>query len=117
VTESGSDAALSVCVAIDGAFCYNSVTLKLNDLRNLSGKATSFRLQTSTDWFYPDFVCKLKDGRILVVEYKGKDRFDSADSEEKRAVGAVWAARSGGRCLFAMPTDRDFTGITSLVRS
>lgn len=84
--------------------------------RNLSGKSTSFRLQTSTDWFYPDFVCQLVDGRTLVVEYKGKDRYDNADSEEKRAIGAVWAARSGGRCLFTMPTDRDFTTITSLVK-
>jgi type III restriction enzyme len=84
--------------------------------RNLSGKATSFRLQTSTDWFYPDFVCQLVDGRTLVVEYKGKDRYDSADSEEKRAIGAVWASRSGGRCLFAMPTDRDFVVITKLVK-
>lgn len=84
--------------------------------RNLSGKASSFRLQTSTDWFYPDFVCQLVDGRTLVVEYKGKDRYDSADSEEKRAIGAVWASRSGGRCLFAMPTDRDFAVITKLVK-
>ena len=83
--------------------------------RNLSGKSTSFRLQTSTDWFYPDFVCQLVDGRSLVVEYKGKDRYDNLDSEEKRAVGAVWASRSGGRCLFAMPTDRDFSSILSLV--
>jgi type III restriction enzyme len=85
--------------------------------RNLSGKSTSFRLQISTDWFYPDFVCQLVDGRTLVVEYKGKDRYDNADSEEKRAVGAVWGSRSDGRCLFAMPTDRDFTAISSLVRS
>lgn len=84
--------------------------------RNLSGKSTSFRLQTSTDWFYPDFVCQLVDGRSLVVEYKGKDRYDNADSDEKRAVGAVWASRSGGRCLFAMPTDRDFSTISNTVK-
>lgn len=84
--------------------------------RNLSGKATSFRLQTSTDWFYPDFVCQLVDWRTLVVENKGKDRFDNADSDEKRAVGAVWASRSGGRCLFAMPTDRDFSVIFNIVK-
>jgi type III restriction enzyme len=85
-------------------------------VRNLSGKSTSFRLQTSTDWFYPDFVCQLVDGRTLVVEYKGKDRFDNADSEEKKAVGAVWASRSDGRCLFVMPTDLDFAVIPSLLR-
>lgn len=48
-------------------------------VRNLSQKSTSFRLQTSSDWFYPDFVCQLTDGRVLVVEYKGKDRYDNAD--------------------------------------
>lgn len=46
--------------------------------RNLSKKASSFRLQTSTDWFYPDFVCKLTDGRILVVEYKGEHLWEGA---------------------------------------
>ena len=84
-------------------------------MRNLSGKSTSFRMQTSTDWFYPDFVCQLEDGRSLVVEYKGKDRYDNQDSEEKRSVGAIWASRSGGRCLFVMPTDLDFTTISQLL--
>jgi type III restriction enzyme len=84
-------------------------------IRNLSRKATSFRLQTSTDYFYPDFVCKLKDGRILAVEYKGGHLFDGIDSEEKRAVGAVWESRSGGRCLFAMPTDGDFSTIAKKI--
>ena len=85
-------------------------------VRNLSGKSTSFRLQTSTDWFYPDFVCQLADGRVMAVEYKGLDRYDTKDSEEKRAVGSVWASRSGGRCLFAMPTDRDFSTISDTVK-
>jgi len=56
------------------------------------------------------------DGRALVVEYKGKDRYDNTDSEEKRAIGAVWAARSGGSCLFEMPTDIDFSGVIKAVR-
>lgn len=85
-------------------------------VRNLPRKATSFRLQTSTDWFYPDFLCQLMDGRALAVEYKGKHLFDGVDAEEKRAVGAVWASRSGGRCLFVMPTDGDFSGIEHAVR-
>lgn len=76
--------------------------------RNLDRRRTSFRLQTSTDFFYPDFVCMLEDGRVLVVEYKGAHIFDSKDSEEKRAVGAVWAARSGGKALFSMPSKLDF---------
>lgn len=85
-------------------------------VRNLPRKATSFRLQTSTDWFYPDFLCQLTDGRVLAVEYKGKHLYDAVDSEEKRAVGQVWASRSGGRCLFVMPTEGDFSGIDKAVK-
>ncbi len=78
-------------------------------IRNLVRKPSSFRLLTSKDWFYPDFVCKLADGRILVVEYKGGHLM--TDAAEKRAVGAVWESRSRGRCLFAMPTGGDFSEI------
>jgi type III restriction enzyme len=85
-------------------------------VRNLPRKSTSFRLQTSKDWFYPDFLCQLMDGRSLAVEYKGKHLFDGVDAEEKRAVGEVWATRSKGRCLFVMPTDGDFSGILRAVQ-
>jgi len=86
-------------------------------VRNLVRKASSFRLQTSTDWFYPDFLCQLTDGRVLAVEYKGKDRYTADDAEEKRAVGEVWASRSGGRCLFVMPTDGQFAPISAAIRA
>lgn len=75
-------------------------------VRNLSNKSSSFRLQTSQHWFYPDFICQLTDGRAMAVEYKGKHLWD--DAEDKRMVGAVWEARSKGRCLFVMPTDGEF---------
>lgn len=78
-------------------------------VRNQANKATSFRLQTSKNWFYPDFICQLNDGRALVVEYKGEHLF--ADAEEKRAVGAVWESRSGGKCLFIMPEGADLAAI------
>lgn len=84
-------------------------------VRNLQRKPSSFRLQTSKDRFYPDFVCRLQDGRILVVEYKGQHLFQEA--EEKRLVGEVWAARSNGKCLFTMPTARDFSIVEKLVKS
>ncbi len=84
-------------------------------VRNLPRKSTSFRLQTSKDWFYPDFLCQLMDGRSLAVEYKGKHLFDGVDAEEKRAVGEVWATRSKGRCLFVMPTDGDFSRVMSVL--
>lgn len=52
---------------------------------------------------------------MLAVEYKGKHLYDGIDAEEKRAVGAVWASRSWGRCLFVMPTEGDFSMITKAV--
>ncbi|MBE0540550.1 MAG: DEAD/DEAH box helicase family protein [Verrucomicrobia bacterium] len=84
-------------------------------VRNLANKATSFRLQTSRNWFYPDFLCQLHDSRVLVVEYKGEHLF--ADAEEKRSVGAVWESRSGGKCLFVMPEGKDLARITSKIRA
>lgn len=79
--------------------------------RNLSRRTTSFRLQTSTDWFYPDFIALLNDGRVLVVEYKGKAWSEMKDSEEKRDLGAVWESRSHGKCLFIMPNGADLESI------
>ena len=40
-------------------------------LRNVARHPKSFWLPTATDKFYPDFVARLKDGRLVVVEYKG----------------------------------------------
>ena len=72
-------------------------------VRNLDRQPLhSFWLQTSTDRFYPDFVCQLSDGRVLVAEYKGTDRATNDDSREKERLGDLWAARSGGRGLFLM---------------
>ncbi len=62
----------------------------------------SFWLPTATDYFYPDFVAELKDGRLLVLEYKGDAYASNDDSAEKRAVGAAWARASGGLGLFLM---------------
>lgn len=45
-------------------------------------RSTSFRLQTATDWFYPDFICLLSDGRILVFEYNGTHLVTAADATE-----------------------------------
>jgi len=86
-------------------------------VRNLPQRPTSFRLQTSTDWFYPDFVCQLQDGRILVVEYKGGHLLDAPDAQEKRDIGNLWEARSHDRCLFAMPSDAQFDDILKKIQT
>lgn len=80
-------------------------------VRNIERKICSFSLQTSTDRFYPDFICQLKDGRILVVEFKGANIWDTPDSVEKRQIGELWAKRSNGKCLFIMPKGMQFEAI------
>jgi type III restriction enzyme len=87
-------------------------------VRNLDRQPeSSFWLPTSTDRFYPDFVASLKDGRRLVVEYKGQDRWSTDDSKEKRNIGAIWEERSEGRCLFIMPQGPDFASILGKMKS
>ncbi len=79
-------------------------------VRNLSKSENSFRLPTSTDYFYPDFVALLDDGRILVVEYKGKPYETNDDSKEKINIGELWEAKSNGKGLFLFAVRRDGKG-------
>ncbi|MBQ8785340.1 MAG: DEAD/DEAH box helicase family protein [Alphaproteobacteria bacterium] len=71
-------------------------------IRNVARHPNSFWLPTSTDKFYPDFVAMLNDGRILVVEYKGKHLIDNADTREKKQIGELWQSKSNGKGLFLM---------------
>lgn len=70
----------------------------------------SFWLPTSSDYFYPDFVAELEDGRILVVEYKGEPYKTNDDSKEKQQVGHQWEHSSEGRCLLLFAVERDEQG-------
>ncbi len=77
-------------------------------VRNLVyGREASFRLRTSSDYFYPDFVVVLNDGRILVIEYKGEPYKTNDDSKEKKLLGELWAKKSNGKCLFLMAVKDD----------
>jgi len=80
-------------------------------IRNVERKPTSFSLQTGTDRFYPDFICRLDDGRILVIEYKNSRDWDLPDNKEKRILGDLWERRSGGKGLFVMPKGKDWDSI------
>lgn len=80
-------------------------------VRNLVNRdGAAFRLPLAKNWFYPDFVVELLDGRLLVVEYKGKVYATNDDSREKRAVGELWAKKSAGQCLFLMAEKRNSQG-------
>ena len=71
----------------------------------------SFKLPLASGNFFPDFVAKLKDGRIFVVEYKGGLLAGSGvdDTNEKRVVGEKWERASGGKGLFAV-IEREIAG-------
>jgi type III restriction enzyme len=84
-------------------------------VRNLVRKPNTFWLQTAQDRFYPDFVVRLKDGRTLVVEYKGKTWAELQSEKDKKIVGETWAEASGGTCLFVMPVARDFATIDRVI--
>lgn len=77
-------------------------------VRNLA-HPTQFRFPTATGSTYPDFIAKLKDGRIFVIEYKGDDRYDHPKNVAKRAVGDLWA-RKYSNGIYLMPRDRDGEG-------
>ncbi len=72
-------------------------------LRNLERRG--FWLPLAKAKFYPDFVAELTDGRLLVVEHKGKVYATNEDSKEKSNVGDLWEEKSGGKTLFLMTVE------------
>lgn len=78
-------------------------------VRNLR-HPSQFRLPTAKGWTYPDFVAKLKDGRLLVIEYKGGDRVSNDDSRAKAQMGHLWQQASKGRGIYLMAVAQDEQG-------
>jgi len=68
-------------------------------VRNLD-RDPGFWLPVSKGRFFPDFIAEMTDGRIAVIEYKGGHLRNDPHEIEKRQVGELWAAKSGGRCAF-----------------
>lgn len=64
-------------------------------------------MQASLHAFFPDFVARLKDGRTLVVEYKGAHLV--AKDQDKKAVGERWAAATGN--AFEWVTEGQLPGL------
>ncbi|HEJ5008678.1 TPA: DEAD/DEAH box helicase [Pseudomonas aeruginosa] len=71
---------------------------------------SQFWMPTSKQRTYPDFVARLIDGRLLVVEYKGGDRITADQEKEKKLVGELWAARSNGKGIYVMAQLQDEKG-------
>ena len=82
-------------------------------VRNLVTEPCGFALATSRGRFFPDFVAELKDGRIAVVEYKGAHLLSDPYEIEKRQIGALWAQKSGGKCVFGqVAKEKDGLGLS-----
>lgn len=78
-------------------------------VRNLEKREEfAFKLPLANGWFYPDFVAKLKDGRIMVIEYKGEHLVPY--EQEKKNIGERYAEMSDGKALFWWAVKRDEQG-------
>lgn len=67
-----------------------------------------FWLPKSPGRFFPDFIVELRDGRIVLVEYKMGKLANDSEEQHKRAVGQLWAKRSHGRARFGWIVDHDW---------
>ena len=83
-------------------------------VRNLP-RPGMFYLQLPTRRFYPDFIAKLKDGRVAVIEYKGGHLATADEAQLKDIVGRAWAAASSGRCVFKMVADNDWESLNAVL--
>jgi len=50
---------------------------------------------------YPDFIVKMKNGKIILIETKG-DHLDGSDSKQKLRLGEKWAAKAGDNFRYFM---------------
>ncbi len=50
---------------------------------------------------YPDFIVKMKNGNIILIETKGDDR-DNSDSKRKIRLGKLWASKAGDNYRYFM---------------
>ena len=54
---------------------------------------------------YPDFIVKLSNGMVIIIETKGDDR-DNSDSKRKLEVGKYWASEAGSQFRYFMVFDK-----------
>ncbi len=62
-------------------------------IKNISNDPiNSFWLQTANGKFYPDFIIKLDNGKVVVAEYKGEHLKSNIDTIEKEKIGKIWSS-------------------------
>ena len=67
-----------------------------------------YYLPKSPGRFFPDFIVELRNGCIVLVEYKMGRLSHDPEERHKRAVGELWAQRSRGRARFGYVIDRNW---------
>jgi len=87
--------------ALDGATTIIVSTIAAVRVEDTEGR----RIYEQNGALMPHFD---KDGRTLVVEYKGGQLLGGPDTREKDAVGKLWEARSGGKCVFRLVSAGDY---------
>ncbi len=60
--------------------------------------------------FYPDFLARLTDDRLVALEYKGPQLLGIDDTLRKEELGQLWARTSGHRTSFYMLTSQPDPG-------
>jgi type III restriction enzyme len=80
-------------------------------VRNVERQKGAFSLQTSRGRFFPDFVVKLKSGKIVVLEYKGAQLVDKKSEVEKNDIGQLWERRANQACGFGMILNKDWASL------
>lgn len=81
-------------------------------IRNLE-RATQggFFLPIAPGKFFPDFIVELKDGTVVLVEYKMGKMAHLPDGLHKKHVGELWATRSRGRARFGWVANKDWRAV------
>lgn len=70
--------------------------------RNVEKKPNAFYIQGYLSGkFYPDFIIKTKDGRLFLVEYKGK-QLDNKETAYKKGIGEIWENATDGKAYFRL---------------
>ena len=77
-------------------------------VRNVARHPNAFRLPRNEQFFYPDMVAELADGRLLIVEYKGE--LTALAAGEHRVVGEKWEQAMDGKGLF-MIVEKEVGGL------
>ncbi len=55
---------------------------------------------------YPDFIVKMKNGKIIVIETKGS-HLDNTDSSQKIRLAEKWASKAGDKYRYFMVFDKE----------